>query len=100
MAIWLLAVRRQKVRPTRAHVAPQMFDDERDGVRFRVERDEQVLIARLRDGPFAQTLVSAKDFERVVEVMSAEGVTHNRNLSKAVTSNEFKVKRSTFKVQS
>ena len=57
VAIRLLAIGGQKIRPARTHVPGHMFYDKGDGVRFCVKLGEQAFIGTLRHSPFAELLV-------------------------------------------
>ena len=49
MAIWLFAVGGQEFGPPRAHVARQVFHDERDAVCLWIQGCEEVLVGRLTE---------------------------------------------------
>src|SRR6266700_3848513 len=53
IAVRLLSVSRQKIRPARTHVSRQVLHDDGAGIRFRIERGKQSLVRTLRLRPFA-----------------------------------------------
>src|ERR1035437_4532226 len=77
LAIRLLAVGGQEIRPSRPHVARHMFDDERDGIHLAVQRDGEFRIVDLRHGVFGQFLVIAEERKRILQVRSGELKCHS-----------------------
>jgi len=67
----LLSVRCQKIGPAREHVASHVFYDDRDAVRFVIDRVEEIFIADLRESPFRELLIIAKSVQRVVQIVLA-----------------------------
>jgi hypothetical protein len=76
VAVRLLAVRVQKIRPSRAHISRNMFHDDGDGIGFGVERLEQCFVRALCHGPLRETLVIAKKIDGVFHVGCGELVCH------------------------
>ena len=69
IAGWLFTVCSQEIGEARAHVATQVLDDDRDGIRLGVESDKHFFIRELRHGSISQALVAAKlalDFVDIV----------------------------------
>ena len=60
MAIWLLAVRVEEIRPTRAHVARQVLHDHGDRIRLRIERDLKLIVRHLGHGALTHRLEGAE----------------------------------------
>ena len=69
MAIGLLAVAREEVGPSRAHVAGDVLDDERDAVRVGVEQREELRIVDLRHRLVGLRLQLAQLKQAIVEVV-------------------------------
>ena len=65
------SVRCQKIGPAREHVAGHVFYDDRDAVRFVIDRAEEIFIADLRESPFRELLIIAKSVQRVVQIVLA-----------------------------
>src|SRR5450759_525310 len=72
LAVRLLAIGGQKIRPSRPHVPRHVFDNLRDGIHLAVERQTELFIRDLRHGVFAQFLVIAKQRERIFQVRCCE----------------------------
>ena len=60
VAVGLLAVGGEKVGEARTHIAGDMLDEDRDGIRFRIEGDQELLVRHLGDGALGHALISAK----------------------------------------
>jgi len=71
-AVRLLTVRCQKIGEARAHVSREMLHQNRDRVRFRIERGEKVGVAKLRHRALAHALVTAHLAPCFVEIVSRE----------------------------
>src|SRR5579883_1083816 len=59
MPVRLLAIGSQKLREPRAHVPRDVLHEDRDRVRFCIQRHKEVLVLQLRQRPFRQPLVPA-----------------------------------------
>ena len=68
MAVGLLAIGGQEVRPARAHVAGHMLYYDGNRIGFRVEGNEKLLVGNLRHSAFGELLVLAKQGERIFQV--------------------------------
>ena len=72
IAVGLFAVGGEEVGPAGAHVAGHVFHDDRDGVGFFIDGDEELLVCDLLHGAFGELLVVAKHREGVFEVRRGE----------------------------
>src|SRR5262249_4122065 len=76
MTVRLFAVARQKIHPARAHVAGQMFDDDRDAVAFGIERHKELSIVELRHSAVALLLQVSEFGGDVFQVMPRNFLRH------------------------
>lgn len=72
IAVRLFAVGGEEVGPAGAHVAGQVLHDDRDGVGFFVDGDEELLVGELLHGAFGELLVVPEYHEGVLEVRRGE----------------------------
>ena len=67
ITVGLFAVGGEEIRPAGAHIAGHVFDDDGDGVGFRVEGYVQRLVGNLRDGALGEVFVSVQHTDGVGE---------------------------------
>ena len=72
VAVGFLAVGGEEVGPAGAHVACHVLHDDRDGVGFFIDGDEELLVGDLLHGAFGELLVVAEYCEGVLEVRRGE----------------------------
>lgn len=60
MPVWFLAVRGKEIREARPHVARDVLHQDRNGIRFRIERNQELLVGNLYDRPFRHALITAE----------------------------------------
>src|SRR5207302_2954832 len=70
--VGLFAIRREEVGETRSHIACEVLDQNRNGIRFRVDRDEEILVIKLRHGALGHALVSTELALDFVEIVGCE----------------------------
>ena len=76
MAIRLLSVGGEKIRPPGPHVAGHVFHQQGDGVRLAIQGHVQLGVSGLRHGAFGQLFVLAEERERVFQVGGCEFESH------------------------
>jgi hypothetical protein len=72
IAVRLLAVGGQEIRPARPHVAGEVLEHHRDAVGLRVERREERRVVRLGDGFLRQSVETAELEDRIGQEMLGE----------------------------
>src|ERR1039458_8537623 len=68
MAVRLLSIGGQEVRPARAHVAGHVLNNDGNRICFGVERGEKLLVGDLRHSAFGELLVLAEQGQRFFQV--------------------------------
>ena len=66
----------EEIGPARPHVAGHVFDDDGDGIRFRIEGGEQAGVGTLLDGAITQTFVIAQKIAGIFGVRGGKLVCH------------------------
>src|SRR5437660_5768502 len=74
MPVGLLAVGGKEVGEARTHVAGEVLDQDGDRVRFRIERDEEVVVLQLCERAFRHALVATKLTADFVEEVRGDGI--------------------------
>src|SRR6185503_14917515 len=76
----LLTIARQKIRPSRSHIARDVLDDGRDRICLFIERREELLIRNLRHRSFAKLLVLSENRQCVFDKRRCEFQSHRTRL--------------------
>ena len=72
MAVWLLSIAGQEVRPSRSHVAGHMLHNYGNRIHLAVQHRHQLFIRNLRHRSFGQVLVITEQCERILQIRSRE----------------------------
>src|SRR5437899_3206504 len=76
IAVRLLSVSRQKIRPARTHVSRQVFHNDGDRVRCRIERVKEPLVRALLDRALSELFVVSKNVGGILRIGCRELVCH------------------------
>src|SRR5262249_25766212 len=93
MSVRLLAVGGVEARPTRAQVAGDVLDDQRDGVGFRIERREELRVVDLRHRFIRELLLTVELAAHVLEIEIAEHGGDSLSKNRGTVIGRFRSKR-------
>src|SRR6266700_2405690 len=76
IAVRLLSVSRQKIRPARAHVSRHVLHDDDDGIRLRIERGKEPLVWALLDRALSEFFVVSENVGGILRIGCRELMCH------------------------